>query len=269
MGENHIHSTILPSGISSRKLATALFCTQTGIFRQKHHIIPSHFRYSCIVGYAGSKLQQGATVVAPQFSSVGKNGKFNLQDFTGFGDNASWGIYLDLIDPHGIIINSYVWVEDGGENGDKKCWLDGSTFDMPEKSVCFEPGQAFWVEAQNSTQKIQSAGEVPVNDATVQLCKGVTLAGNFTPTKMALQDLYTEGNDASWAVYLDIVESHGIITKSYIWVEDYGAKGDQKCWIDGDTFEMPEEGVFFNPGQAFWIETQIENLSVTFPGVEL
>ena len=224
--------------------------------------------YLIIVGYASSSLTQGATITAAQFFGVGTD-KVPLQSFTGLGEEASYGIYLDLLSPQGIIIKQYVWVEDYGENGDQKCWLDGDTYELPEEEVGFDAGQGFWIEGQNANQTVQSAGQVPVTDATIQLCQGATMGGNFTPVAMNLQDIIAEGTDASYGVYLDLLNPQGIIVKQYVWVEDYGENGDQKCWLDGDTYELPEEEVTFAPGQGFWIEGQNDEQFITFPGVEL
>ena len=160
-------------------------------------------------------------------------------------------------------------MEDYGDNGDQKCWLDGDTYELPEEEVAFDAGQCFWIEGQNANQSVQSAGQVPVTDAMVQLCQGATMGGNFTPIEMKLQDIIAEGTEASYGIYLDILDPFGGLVKQYVWVEDYGENGDQKCWLDGDTYELPEEEVSFAPGQGFWIEGQNDEQFITFPGVEL
>jgi hypothetical protein len=108
-----------------------------------------HFTYF-VVGYAQNGLQNGATLVAPQFLDVGEAG-FSLDSFTPTGTELSDNISIMQIDEFGGEVATYVWIEWGGDNGDEKCWsLDGAG--EKTEGVTFAPGEGLWVQGSSTSQ---------------------------------------------------------------------------------------------------------------------
>lgn len=216
------------------------------------------------VGYSGSQLRDKATIVAPQFLTIGKaDGSFALQDFKPNGEGFVDNVFISLMDKYGLITKSYVWVDYAGE-GEDKCWADGDTYDWPEEEVFFMPGQGLWIDGVNTDQSVVGSGEVSRSDVLVQLRDKATQTGNPFPTQLALQDITPIGEGFVDNVFISLMDKYGLITKSYVWV-DYAGEGEDKCWADGDTYDWPEEEVFFAPGQGLWVDAVNTDQYLQFP----
>ena len=71
------------------------------------------------------------------------------------------------------------------------------------------------------------------------------------------------GEDAAGCVYLNTLANDGTTLDTY----DWGYYKGTLCWVDEST--MKPANVTFEPGQAFWVQSDEPDLTITFPGVEL
>ena len=64
-------------------------------------------------------------------------------------------------------------------------------------------------------------------------------------------------------VFLNTLDELGTIIDTYDWTMYKGTM----CWVDEST--MKPADVTFEPGQAFWVQSDEAGNTITFPGVEL
>ena len=170
------------------------------------------------------------------------------------------------LDDIGLAVDTYSWVDWYGDNGDEKCWLDGSTMERAD-GVTFQPGQGLWVQGDSGEQIIQTAGKVGTSDVVIQLRAGATVSCYPSPGAIDLQDIVC-GDGCSDSVFIMTLDDIGLAVDTFSWVDWYGDNGDEKCWLDGATMERAE-GVIFQPGQGLWIQGDSNVQYITFPAVEL
>ena len=211
------------------------------------------------MGYAQSGLQNGGTIVVPQFVNVGAGESLDLQSLVAVGDDASDNVQVQTLDAAGRTVDAYDWNDWAA---DKPCWVDGDWNPVTEVSVA--PGQGLWVIGSASTQGIQAAGKVGTEDVVVSLRNGGTSTGNPFPVSIDLQDIVAEGEDASDNVQIQTLDAAGRTVDTYDW-NDWAA--DKPCWVDGDW--NPIEGVSIVPGQGLWIIGSSSAQSIRFPAPEL
>lgn len=204
---------------------------------------------SNVVGYSQSGLCNGATITAPQFTSVSGT-TVNLDDIKATGNAVDGTVSVSTLNSIGLKTASYIWTDDDG-------WCDRKF--KPVSGVTFQPGEALWVEGNSSDQNVQSAGQVSKEDAKVQLCNGATMTGNFTPVEIDLQDIICEGEGIEGAVSLSTVDHSGIKTATYVWTDE--------GWCNRKFKKV--SGVKIAAGQGVWIDGQNDNQFIVFPGVEL
>ena len=202
-------------------------------------------------------------MVTPQFLGlVSNNEKVELQTIKCNVD-AEDLVTLNTIDDLGAIVDTYCWTSVKGKG---YCWVDAETMDPPEKEVLFDPGQGFWVQSDEGANVFQSSGQVGVKDVLVTLTEGgATLCGNGSPAKVNLQDILCN-EDAEDLVTLNTIDELGAIVDTYCWTS---VKGKGYCWVDAETMDPPEKDVLFDPGQAFWVQSDEGENTITFPAVEL
>ena len=111
-----------------------------------------------VVGYAQAALQSGAKIVTPQFLGLTtQNGQIELQSIK-CGEEDSDLVFINTLDPLGIVVKTYAWVTYGGDSGDEWCWLDADTMEKPEETVYFAAGEGLWVEGDSEDNVITFPG---------------------------------------------------------------------------------------------------------------
>ena len=220
-----------------------------------------------LVGYAQNGIQNGGTIVSPQFVNVGTTGNLPLESLVPTGDNLSDNVFIQQLDAFGRTVIEYGWVDWAGDNGDQEAWIDTDTFEIAS-DVTFAPGQGLWVMGSSTSQGIQAAGKVGTDDVSVTLCNGGITTGNPYPVALDLQDIVPEGDNLSDNVFIQQLDAFGRTVIEYGWVDWAGDNGDQEAWIDTDTFEIAED-VSFGPGTGLWVMGSSSAQSIRFPAPEL
>ena len=204
-------------------------------------------------------------MVTPQFLNISNSAVLPLESIVPVGENTSDNVQIKTLDAFGRSVDSYYWND---YMYDAPCWVDGN-FEAVE-GVNFAPGQGLWVYGSSTTQGLQTAGGVGMEDVIVQLRSGGTATGNPFPVKVALQDIIPSGENTSDVVQIKTLDAFGRSVDSYYW-NDY--MYDAPCWVDGN-FEAVE-GVEFAPGQGLWVYGSVdkteENIGqyLRFPAPEL
>ena len=216
-------------------------------------------RHSQFVGYAQSGLQNGGTIVVPQFINVGETTELDLQQLIATGDNASDNVQIQTLDAFGRTVNSYDWNDWALSTA---CWVDEDY--NPIESVTVQPGQGVWVMGSENGQGLQSAGKVSTTDVVVTLQNGGTMTGNPFPVALDLQDILAEGDGASDNVQIQVLDAFGRTVSSYDW-NDWALS--TACWVDEDYSAI--EGVTIQPGQGLWIMGSAASQSIRFPAPSL
>ena len=219
---------------------TALALT---VCRPRHPVFAGRTGVPFIVGYASNGLQNGATMVVPQFIDAGSDSEIDLQSIVATGDEASDNVQIQTLDSHGYTVDSYDW--NNWANAEA-CWVDANWEKV--EGVTFKQVQGLLVRGSLTTQGFQSAGKVSLTDVVVQLCNGATQTGNPFPVAINLQDILAEGDYASDNIQIQTVDSHGYTVDAYDWNDWANAEA---CWVDANWKKV--EGVTFKPGQGFLV----------------
>ena len=198
-------------------------------------------------------------MVVAQFINVGANTEIPLQSIIATGDDASDNVQIQTLDAAGYTVDTYDWNDWAN---DTACWVDSDW--NPIEGITIAPGQGLWVMGSASTQGVQAAGQVGTSDVVVSLRSGGTATGNPFPTKISLQDIIAEGDEASDNVQIQILDAAGYTLKTYDW-NDWA--NDSACWVDSDW--NPIEGVDILPGQGLWVMGSNNNQAIRFPAPEL
>ena len=198
-------------------------------------------------------------MVVAQFVNVGANTEIPLQSIIATGDDASDNVQIQTLDAAGYTVDTYDWNDWAN---DTACWVDSDW--NPIEGITIAPGQGLWVMGSASTQGVQAAGQVGTSDVVVSLRSGGTATGNPFPTKISLQDIIAEGDEASDNVQIQILDAAGYTLKTYDW-NDWA--NDSACWVDSDW--NPIEGVDILPGQGLWVMGSNNNQAIRFPAPEL
>ena len=214
-----------------------------------------------VVGYAQNGLQNGGTVLTPQFLAIGENTFIALQTLLPVGDDVDTdgNIQIQTLDAYGRVDKSYQWIDWGDPTG----WCD-EDWNLVE-GVEFTPGQGLWVLGTSEGASIQVSGQVGINDLAVQLQNGGTVTGNPFPVSVNLQDILLSGDDVDTDgnIQIQTLDAYGRVDKSYQWID----WGDPTGWCDEDWNLV--EGVEFTPGQGLWVLGTSEGANLTFPAPEL
>ena len=217
------------------------------------------FRISFLVGYAQSGLQNGGTIVVPQFVSVGATTSLDLQNLSATGEEASDNVQIQILDAYGRTGDTYEWNDWATESA---CWVDGDWNRV--EGVSIDPGQGLWVMGSSVGQGLQSAGKVGTSDIVVTLRNGGTTTGNPFPIALDLQDIIAEGEEASDNVQIQVLDAYGRTVDTYEW-NDWAT--ESACWVDGDWNRV--EGVTINPGDGLWVMGSSTDQSLRFPAPTL
>lgn len=217
---------------------------------------------SLVVGYSTGDLRDGFTAAGAQFVTVSETG-INLQDIkvVGYkGENADT-VNIQILDRMGKTVTTYYWAD--LPEDDIYGWLDDLE-EIPE-DVVFQPGTGLWIFSSDDSLGVQTAGQVPTKDTTINLRNGFTMVANPTPVAINLQDIVVSGYEGENAdtVNIQILDRMGKTITTYYWADL--PDDDIYGWLD-DMEEIPED-VTFDPGAALWIFSSDATLSVTIPGV--
>ena len=93
------------------------------------------------------KLCNGATAAGNTFPTP-----VNLQDILPSGDSTSDNVSIQTLDSFGNAVDTYIWCDWAGDEGDQEAWSDGSGAII--EGVTFEPGQGLWVQGSSDRQSI-------------------------------------------------------------------------------------------------------------------
>ena len=81
---------------------------------------------------------------------------------------------------------------------------------------------------------------------------GVQFANIGASAAIPLQSIVPTGDNTSDSVYMQTLDAYGNGVAMYNWIDYAGDSGDQKAWIDADTFEIVTD-VTIEPGQGLWV----------------
>ena len=104
---------------------------------------------SDIVGYASNGLQNGATMIAPQFLYVGDSEAMPIEALTPTGSNPD-GVEIQTLTALGYTDKYYTW---NTWFYSEPCWVDKDLNTVTD--VSFDPGQGLWVQGSSSAQYIR------------------------------------------------------------------------------------------------------------------
>ena len=81
---------------------------------------------------------------------------------------------------------------------------------------------------------------------------GVQFVNIGSDVAMPIQSIIPTGDDTSDNVYMQTLDAYGNGVAMYNWIDYAGDSGDEKAWIDADTFEIVTD-VAIQPGQGLWV----------------
>ncbi len=204
-------------------------------------------------------------MVVPQFINIGDDTSVPLQSIKAVGDDTSDNVAIQTLDRAGRTVDSYMWINWAGDEGDQEAWVDDS-YSIVE-GVSFASGTGLWVQGASAEQGIQTAGSIGKQDIIVTLRDGCTGTGNPFPVAVNLQDIVAEGSDTSDNVAIQTLDRAGRTVDTYMWINWAGDDGNQEAWVD-DSYTIVE-GVTFAPGTGLWVQGTSEQQSIRFPAPEL
>ena len=225
---------------------------------------------SNIVGYSQSTLQNGFTMVTPQFVDC-TGAQMDVQDLVATGTKVVDNVKIQFLNSFGITTNTVMWA-DGSDLDEKEegyCWSDPS-WEAKIVGLKLAPGQGLWVSGKTTAQNVQSSGAVSTSDAFVRLCNGFTPCGNPFPVEYDLQDLTASGTKVVDNVKIQFLNSFGITTNTVMWADgsDLEEKEEGYCWSD-PSWEAKITGVKIAPGQGLWVSGKNTDQYLVFPHPEL
>ena len=101
------------------------------------------------MGYASNGLQNGATMIAPQFLYVGGSEAMPIEALTPTGSETD-GVEIQTLTAAGATDKYYTW---NTWFYSEPCWVDKNL--APVTGVSFDPGQGLWVQGSSSAQYIR------------------------------------------------------------------------------------------------------------------
>ena len=197
-------------------------------------------------------------MVAPQFLPV-TGGNIALESIAPVGNDVADNVAIQTLDAFGRTVDTYSWNDWVAETA---CWVNDDFEEVT--GVTFPAGQGLWVFGSASTQGLQTAGKVGIEDVSVQLQNGATGTGNPFPVAIDLNDIIPTGDDVADNVAIQTLDAFGRTVDTYSW-NDWVA--ETPCWVNDD-FE-PLEDVSFAAGQGLWVFGSSETQYLRFPAPEL
>jgi len=225
------------------------------------------------VGYSQSELKSGNTAAGAQFIAVGGEA-MDLTDIvpTGYNKETYEGgsIYIQSLDYRGKSVSgsTYYWYDDEDGTG----WFDGSDELVVKGQVTYAAGEAVWIKANSTSEKLQSSGQVADTSIDVYLRSGNKLICNPTPVAVNWNDDDDNGKFISVSGYNKATYEGGSINvqqldykgksvagSSFYWYDDEDGTG----WFDGsDEFV---ENVTLPAGAGIWVKANSTSEKINFP----
>lgn len=164
-------------------------------------------------------------------------------------------------------VTFYGWYEDGSDLHDD--------FDEADR-VRIQPGSGLCIFVDDPSMKVQSSGEVPQSDVSVEMVadEGI-LVVNPTPVEVDLSDTRVAGYSGSVisGVELQTLDEYGDSDRIFQWLDGTAGKVTFYGWYeDGtdlhDDFDDGDK-VFFKPGQGAMVFVENQDYEFVWPGVTL
>ena len=172
--------------------------------------------------------------------------------------------------------SQYFWVDaDIPFVGKIRGWTDGEEYVEPGQ-VFIDQGEGLWVNAPNTTFKLQSSGAVDQKGVGIALRAGRKLVCNPTPVAADYYDIKVSGYDpeegTDQEVDIQKLDYRGklVPNSQFFWVDaDVPFVGKLYGWTDGSDY-IEERGVAaLEPGEAIWVNSPNTSFQIEFPGVEI
>ncbi len=225
------------------------------------------------MGYAQNELKAGFSAAGAQFVAISGEG-MDLCDIipTGYDKDTYDGgsISIQSLDANGYMVagSKYYWYDDEDGTG----WFDGSDEEVVRGQVTYAPGEAVWIKANSTTEKLQSAGQVADGSIDVALRAGFKLVSNPTPVAVPFNDDNNNGKFIAPMGYNAETYEGGSISVQKLDKDGYMVAGskfywyddeDGTAWFDGSDEEV--EGEVLNPGEAVWVKANATTEKLNFP----
>ena len=208
-----------------------------------------------------------------QFVAVG-GAAMDLTDIipTGYNKDTYEGgsIYIQSLDYRGKQVSGsvYFWYDDEDGTG----WFDGSDEPVVKGQVTYAAGEALWIKANSTTEKLQSSGQVANTSIDVYLRSGNKLVCNPTPVAVNWNDDDDNGkfisvsgyNKASYeggSIYAQQLDYRGkqVAGSVYFWYDDEDGTG----WFDGNDDFVENDSL--PAGAGIWVKANSTSEKINFP----
>ena len=242
-----------------------------------------------VVGYMETDLEDKADNPSSTFGAafVPVTGDVvDLSDLkvSGYTGSVAGGVEAQTLDEYGDSDRLFQWL-DGTvgkitlygwyEDGDAGSLHD----DMDEDDrVRIQPGSGLCIFVDDPSMKIQSAGQVPQTDVSVEMVadEGI-LVVNPTPVDVDLSDTRIAGYTGSVAggVELQTLDEYGDSDRIFQWLDGTVGKITLYGWYeDGDAGSLhddfdDEDKVIFKPGQGAMMFIENQDYEFVWPRVTL
>ena len=190
----------------------------------------------------------------------GAGSNIALTSLVAKGDSIDGCVSLSTIDTYGYTAATYVWA-DWSET--EVGWVDDNMEFVTD--LTFDPGTAFWVQADVEGVTLQSSGAVEKSDVTIIYSNsGYSLASNPFPMDVLMSEITAIGEGLDGCVSLSLIDDQGYTEATYVWA-DWG--GDDVGWVD-DNMEFVTDATI-GAGKGFWVQVDVESASLYFPAPKL
>ena len=240
-------------------IATAALCAAVGA---------NALESANIVGYQEVEAPTGDSMRCPTFKMVGGAG-YDLTKISVTGGGGSGDICAQIISSAGLWVGEYYWLTVDGmgvDNGWYKDMFGGEAVAVDE--VVLDQGQAFYIHSDNEDLQLMVSGEVPAGDVGLTFAAGDGMLGNATPVDVDLTDVTVTGGGGSGDISAQSISSAGLWVGEYYWLTVDGMGVDNGWYKDmfgGEAVAADE--VILAPGEALYLHSDSEDLTVTLPAV--
>ncbi len=190
-------------------------------------------------------------MITPQFLNIADK-SVKLEDLNPGGETEpDYTVNLQTLSDSGATTGMYEW------NGAEWETLKG----VDASEVELKAGEGIWVQAEDTTQWIQSSGKINLAVVKVQLRNGGRMAGNPNATDIYLNELAVEGENTAYEVNVQILSDSGATIGMYEW------NGTTWEYLKGKEPDISK--VKFVPGEGVWVQGSDTNQYLVFPGTEI
>ena len=229
-----------------------------------------------IVGYTNAELQQYGLTAGAAFTPV--SGKaFDLNDLsvTGYDkeDGSEGDVYIQTLDEYGRTVATYFWIDVVDGEDVLHGWLDGNDDPVEPGAVTFQAGEGLWVFCQDESFGLQSAGQVPQSDVSVNLQQYGLSVANPTPVTVDLNACTITGYDpedgSEGDVYVQTLDEYGRTVATYFWIDVVDGEDVLLGWLDGNDEPIDDGTVTIAAGAGIWSFCQDDGFSFVWPKVDI